>query len=140
MTSGLMHSDRDAIRKLLASKVWAMIGLTDAPGRTVYQMATLLSGHGVRVVPINPRADAVLGEPGFKNVTDIPFQVDVVAIYRRSEFVAPHFDEAIQIGASGVWTPLDVQDDVAAERAIKAGLTVVMDRCPAIEWPANGPR
>jgi predicted CoA-binding protein len=140
MTSALMHSDREAIRKLLASKVWAMIGLTDAPGRTVHQMAQLLSGHGVRVVPVNPRAGTVLGEPGFKSVTEIPFPVDVVAVYRRSEFVAPHFDEAIQIGASGTWTPLDVSDEDAAARALEAGLTVVMDRCPAIEWPANGPR
>ena len=140
MTSALRHSDPEAIRKLLASKVWAMVGLTNVRHRTVYQMAEFLGRHGVQVVPINPRAEAVLGQTGYVSVTDVPNPVDVVAVYRRSEFVAPHVDEAIQIGASGVWTPLDVEDEAAAARATGAGLTVVMDRCPKIEWPAYGPR
>jgi predicted CoA-binding protein len=133
-----MHTSPEAIRELLASKVWAMVGLTEAPYRTVYQMAAFLGGHGVQVVPVNPRAQAVLGQDGYTNVTEIPFPVDVVAVYRRSQFVAPHFDEAIKIGAKGIWTPLDVYDEAAAKKATEAGLTVVMDRCPKIEWPRYG--
>src|ERR1700753_1237472 len=130
-----MHSAADDIRKLLAAKTWAFVGLTDTPYRTVYQMAAFLQGHGVRIVPVNPRAEAVLGEEGH---TSVPPGVDVVAVYRRSQFVGPHVDEAIAAGASGLWTPLDVIDEAAATRAVDAGLTVVMDHCPKIEWPAYG--
>ena len=140
MATALVHSDPEAIQKLLVSKVWAMVGLRSVRHRTVYQIAEFLGRHGVQIVPVNPRSEAVLDQPGFASLTDIPFPVDVVGLYRRSEFVAPHVDEAIQIGASGVWMPLDVEDEVAALRATEAGLTVVMDRCPKIEWPAHGPR
>ncbi|MFI5957845.1 CoA-binding protein [Cryptosporangium sp. NPDC051539] len=131
-----MHSSAEDIRKLLAAKTWAFVGLTDSPYRTVYQMAAFLQRNGVRIVPVNPRAESVLGEEGH---TSVPTGIDVVAVYRRSQFVGPHFDEAVSAGASGVWTPLDVTDEAAAARALDAGLTVVMDHCPKIEWPAHGP-
>jgi predicted CoA-binding protein len=140
MTAATTHSSADAIRQLLAAKTWAFVGLTDTPHRTVYQMAAFLQRNGVRIVPVNPRAETVLGEEGYRSVGEIPFDVDVVGVYRRSEFVVPHVDEAIKIGADGVWMPLDVFDEDAAARALDAGLTVVMDRCPKIEWPAYGPR
>jgi len=140
MTAATTHSSADAIRQLLAAKTWAFVGLTDTPYRTVHQMAAFLQRNGVRIVPVNPRAESVLGEQGFRELGEIPFGVDVVGVYRRSEFVAPHVDEAIAIGAKGVWMPLDVIDETAAARATEAGLTVVMDRCPKIEWPAHGPR
>ena len=89
---------------------------------------------------MNPRAEAVLGEDAYPSLEDVPFDVDVVGVYRRSALVAPHVDEAIRIGAGGVWMPLDVVDEEAAGRALEAGLTVVMDHCPKIEWPAYGPR
>ncbi|SHN35602.1 CoA-binding protein [Cryptosporangium aurantiacum] len=136
----MTHSSPDDIRTLLAAKTWAFVGLTDTPYRTVYQMAAFLQRNGVRIVPVNPRAESVLGERGYTSLTEVPEPVDVVGVYRRSEFVAPHVDEAITIGASGVWMPLDVVDEDAAARAGEAGLTVVMDRCPKIEWPAHGPR
>jgi predicted CoA-binding protein len=140
VTTATVHSSPDAVRRLLADKVWAFVGLTGDPYRTVFEMATFLNRHGVRIVPVNPSAETVLGQRGFARLGDIPFPADVVAIYRRSEFVGPHFDEAIEIGADGVWTPLRVVDEPAAARAMAAGLTVVMDRCPMIEWPAYGPR
>ena len=136
----MQHSDPDSIQRLLAAKTWAFVGLTDTPYRTVYQMAAFLQRNGVRIVPVNPRAEAVLGSDGYTSLEEIPGDVDVVGVYRRSEFVAPHVDEAIKIGASGVWMPLDVIDEEAAARALDAGLTVVMDHCPKIEWPAYGPR
>ena len=137
MTAATTHSSADAIRQLLAAKTWAFVGLTDTPYRTVYRMAAFLQRSGVRIVPVNPRAEAVLGEAGH---TEVPPGVDVVGIYRRSAFVAPHVDEAIAIGATGIWMPLDVIDEDAAARATEAGLTVVMDHCPKIEWPTYGPR
>ncbi|GAA3385541.1 CoA-binding protein [Cryptosporangium minutisporangium] len=140
MSTATKHSDPDSIRRLLAAKTWAFVGLTDTPYRTVYQMAAFLQRNGVRIVPVNPRAESVLGEQGYTDLEGIPFAVDVVGIYRRSEFVAPHVDEAIRISADGVWMPLDVVDEDAAARALDAGLTVVMDHCPKIEWPAYGRR
>jgi predicted CoA-binding protein len=140
VTTATKHSSPEAIRRLLAATTWAFVGLTDDPYRTAFEMASFLSPHGVRCVPVHPSAQSVLGERGFGRLADIPFPVDVVAVYRRSEFAGPHFDEAIEIGAAGVWTPLRVADEAAAERAMAAGLTVVMDRCPMIEWPDYGPR
>jgi predicted CoA-binding protein len=140
VTTATAHSSPEAIRRLLAAKTWAFVGLTDDPYRTAFEMADFLGPHGVRCVPVHPSAQSVLGERGFIRLRDIPFPVDVVAVYRRSEFAGPHFDEAIEIGAQGVWTPLRVVDTAAAARAMASGLTVVMDRCPMIEWPAYGPR
>lgn len=135
----MTHSEPEAIRRLLALEVWAFVGLTHDPFRTVFEMASFLAGHRARIVPVNPGGDAVLGQPGFAHLSDIPFGVDVVAVYRRAQFAGPHFDEAIAIKAAGVWTPLGVVDEAAAARATDAGLTVVMDRCPKIEWPTYGP-
>ena len=133
MSTATKHSDPDSIRRLLAATTWAFVGLTDTPYRTVYQMAAFLQRNGVRIVPVNPRAEAVLGEKGYTGLEEIPFSVEVVGVYRRSEFVAPHVDEAIRIGARGLWLQLGVIDVTAATRAAAAGLDVVMDRCLAVE-------
>jgi predicted CoA-binding protein len=92
------------------------------------------------VLPVNPTADEVLGLPCVPSLAELPpgEQVDVVDLFRRSEHVARHVDEAIAIGARVVWMQLGVIDAAAAERARGAGLSVVMDRCPAIELPRLG--
>jgi len=100
----------------------------------------MLKARGKRIVPVNPRGEAVHGEPGYRALADIPFPVDVVDIFRRSDRAGAHVDEAIGIGAKAVWLQLDVVDEPAADRAEAAGLDVVMDHCPAIEWAAHGPR
>jgi predicted CoA-binding protein len=86
------------------------------------------------VIPVNPGHQTILGETCYASLRDIPEQVDMVDIFRRSEHVAPIVDEAIEAGAKIVWMQLGVIDERAAAKAQHAGLTVVMDRCPAIEY------
>jgi predicted CoA-binding protein len=132
---------RDAIRTLLQdTTTWAVVGLSPDPRRDSHRIATLLQGKGKRVIAVNPHVASVLGERAYPSVHDLPAgtKVDVVDIFRRADEAGAHVDEAIAIGARGVWMQLGVVDEAAAARARDAGLLVVMDRCPAIEWPRLG--
>lgn len=132
---GERYADVGAIRRLLTkSTTWAFVGLRDNPGRTAYDMAKLLQARGKRIVPVHPDAEEVLGERGYATLDEVPFGVDVVGVYRRAAHADAVVDEAIKAGAKAVWLPLDVIDEAAARRAADAGLDVVMNRCPAIEW------
>ena len=129
------YADIGVIRRLLTeSKTWAFVGLRNNPGRTAYDMAKLLQARGKRIVPVHPEAGHVLGESGYAALDEVPFPVDVVGVYRRSAHAGAVVDEAIRAGAKAVWLPLDVIDEAAARRAHDAGLDVIMNRCPAIEW------
>src|SRR5262245_24751913 len=124
----------DVPREILAStRTWAVVGLSSSPARDSYRVASLLRARGYRVVPVNPHLAEWRGERAYPDLTSIPFAVDVVDLFRRSEQVGPHVDEAIAIGAKVVWMQLGVRDASAAARARAAGLTVVEDLCPAIE-------
>jgi uncharacterized protein len=141
VTNG-QHSYREpaVIRRVLAdASVWAVVGLGGDPERAAYHVAEFLQAHGKRIVPVHPRAAEVLGEPGYTSLADIPFHVDVVDIFRRSDAAGRFVDQAIEIGAGAVWLQLGVVDDAAAARAAAAGLDVVMDTCPRIQWPVHGP-
>jgi predicted CoA-binding protein len=123
------------IARVLGHRSWAMVGLTEHPTRTAYHIAQFLRGHGTRVVPVNLTGHPVLGEPGYRSLADLPDVPEVVAVYRRASAAAPYVQEAVRLGARAVWLPLDVVVTDAAEQAVAAGLDVVMDRCPLIEWP-----
>lgn len=128
----------DDVRELLtATETWAVVGCSPDPGRDSHRIAALLQARGKRVIPINPRAESILGERCYGSIAEVPdtIKIDVVDVFRRSDQAGAHVDEAIARGASGVWLQLGVIDHEAAERARAAGLRVVMDRCPAIEWP-----
>jgi uncharacterized protein len=132
------HSTADAIRELLTgTHTWAVVGCSPDPHRDSHRIARLLQARGFRVIPVNPSAREILGERCYPNVTAIPAseRVDVVDIFRRADRAGAHVDEAIAVGARGVWLQLGVIDEDAAQRALVAGLQVVMDRCPAIELP-----
>jgi uncharacterized protein len=134
---GDVYADPDVIGRLLSeSRTWAFVGLGDNPAREVYRQARLLQQRGKRIVPVHPSGNAVLGEQGYASLADVPdaSDVDVVGVYRRAEHAGAVVDEAIAAGAKAVWMPLDVVDEAAARRAKDAGLDVVMDRCPAVEW------
>jgi predicted CoA-binding protein len=113
---------------------WAVVGLSGNPGRTAYSIAALLQERGKRIVPIHPSAETVLGEQGYATLADVPFPVDVVDVFRRSEAAGPFADEAVAIGARAVWFQLGVVDEDAFSRTTQAGVPMVMDTCPAIEW------
>ncbi len=124
----------EAAARMLARDVWAVVGLSDNPGREAYGVAAFLQGRGRRIVPVHPRAETVHGEPGYRTLAEIPFDVDVVDLFVRSELAGPVVDEAVEKGARAVWLQLGVVDQEAAARAEAAGLDVVMDRCPKLEW------
>lgn len=117
---------------------WAVVGLSGDPSRTAYSIAALLQRRGKRIVPVHPAAAeedlVVLGEKAYPTLADVPFPIDVVDVFRRSEAAGPFVDEAIAVGAKGVWFQLGVVDEAAFERARGAGVRMVMDTCPAIEW------
>ena len=112
----------------------AVVGCSPDPGRDSHRVARLLMQKGHTVIPVTPGADAILGQTCYASLYDVPPPIDMVDIFRRAEMVGPIVDAAIAVGARVVWLQLGVIDDEAAARAQRAGLTVVMDRCPAIEY------
>ena len=116
------------------SQTWAVVGLSGDPTRTAYRIAELLQARGKRIVPVHPSAATVLGEPGYARLADVPAPIDVVDVFRRSEAAGEFADQAVAIGARGVWFQLGVIDEDAFARTTGAGVPMVMDTCPAIEW------
>jgi predicted CoA-binding protein len=130
----------EAVQKLLAMDTWAVVGLSNHQSRAAYDVARFLQDKGKRIVPVHPSAPVVHGEQGYPTLAEIPFDIDVVDCFVRSELVGPVVDQAIHAGAKGVWLQLGVIDRPAARRAEDAGLIVVIDRCPKIDWYGYGPR
>ena len=127
--------DDDVRWALTATSTWAVVGCSPDPRRDSHRIAALLLREGFRVIPVNPAVDELLGERCFPSLAAVEEPVDVVDVFRRSSAAGAHVDEAIAIGAAGVWLQLGVIDEAAGGRAAAAGLRVVMDRCPAIELP-----
>jgi predicted CoA-binding protein len=131
--------DPEAVRFMLDDcATWAVVGLSGDPGRTAYSIAQLLQARGKRIVPIHPSAPVVLGEQGYASLADVPFPIDVVDVFRRSESAGAFADQAVSVGARAVWLQLGVIDEDAFERTTAAGVPMVMDTCPAIEWRRRG--
>jgi predicted CoA-binding protein len=128
--------DPGQIRFMLDScDTWAVVGLSGNPHRTAFRIAEFLQSKGKRIVPVHPSAPTVLDEQGYATLADVPFEVDVVDVFRRSEFAGEFADQAVAVGAKGVWFQLGVLDEAAYERTAAAGVPMVMDTCPKIEWP-----
>jgi uncharacterized protein len=131
--------DPDAVRFMLDDcTTWAIVGLSGKPSRTAFSIAGLLQRRGKRIVPVHPDAPVVLGEQGYPTLADIPFPVDVVDVFRRSSAAGEFADQAVDAGARAVWFQLGVIDEAAFARTTKAGVPMVMDTCPAIEWRRRG--
>ncbi|MGW8526768.1 CoA-binding protein [Nocardiopsis sp. NPDC055824] len=127
------------------TRTWAVVGLSNDQGRTAYRIAELLQARGKRIVPVHPGAAAageeVLGERAYATLADAAAAVgtiDVVDVFRRSEAAGEFADQAVAIGAGGVWFQLGVLDEEAFQRTREAAVPMVMDTCPAIEWGKRG--
>jgi predicted CoA-binding protein len=123
------------VRAVLDLHTWAVVGLRQNPARPAYGVAQFLQQQGKRVVPVHRAPQDVFGETAYPRLADIPHPVDVVDVFVNSTLAGDIADQAVAIGARAVWFQLGVIDDDAAERVRAAGLLMVTDRCPAIEWP-----
>ncbi len=120
----------DAVTNILsASKAIAVVGLSNRSFRPSNGVARYLQSVGYRIIPVNPREREVLGEKSYARLEDVPERVDIVDIFRRSEFVPEIVESAIRIGARAIWMQEGVIHPEAAQRARRAGLFVVMDLC-----------
>lgn len=123
--------DEDLKEILKNCKTIAVIGLSPKEDRPSYGVAAYLQSKGYRIIPVRPDGEKILGEKVYHSLREIPdsIQIDVVDIFRKSEEVPPVVEEAIQRGAKTIWMQEGVIHPVAGEKAEKAGLKVIMDRC-----------
>lgn len=135
-----LTDDADIKALLEGARTIALVGASDRPDRPSYRVMAMLQEHGYRVIPVNPQitGEHLHGEFVFRELAQIGEPIDIVDIFRRPLAAGEAVDEAIAVGAKAVWMQLGVINDEAAARAEAAGLTVVMDRCPAIEIPRLG--
>jgi hypothetical protein len=111
------------------SRVIAVVGLSNRRFRPSYGVSQYMQSVGYRIIPVNPNATEVLGEKAYARLEDVPEPVDIVNVFRRSEYVPDIVESAIRMGAKAIWLQEDVVHEEAAQRAREAGLAVVMDRC-----------
>src|SRR5690606_3212542 len=131
------HYDDDYIRGILRQvNVIAMVGASANWNRPSYFAMKYLQQKGYRVIPVNPKeaGNEILGEKAYASLSEIPVKIDMVDCFRASDAIPPIADEAIRIGAKVLWMQLGVRHDEAAKKAEAAGLKVVMNRCPKIEF------
>ena len=133
-----MNIDSTTLRRLLRQPCTiAVVGLSAEPSRPSFEVAQTMQAHGYRIVPVNPRyaekGERILGESCYASLTDIPFPVDIVNVFRRTEEVLPIARQAVQIGAKCLWQQIGVESKEADQLARAAGLDSVMNRCIKIQ-------
>lgn len=128
----------DPITEILQrAKTIAVVGLSNNPLRPSHGVAAYLQSQGYRIIPVNPKIDSSLGEKAYPSLLDVPEKIDIVDIFRRSEFVEPVVEQAIQLKVPAVWMQEEVIHENAAQKARQAGIFVVMDRCILLEHRAR---
>lgn len=125
-----MSTGTDKIGDLLKrSKTIAVVGLSSNPMRPSFGVSKYMQGKGYRIIPVNPNESAVLGEKAYPSLSEVREKIDIVDVFRRSEFVPEIVDEAIRLKVPCLWLQEGVVHEAAAKKAQEAGMTVVMDHC-----------
>jgi len=120
----------DPIAHLLEqSHTIAVVGLSNSPMRPSHGVSAYMQSHGYRIIPVNPTISDSLGEKSYASLLEVPEKIDIVNIFRRPEFVEEIVDQAIQRKAPAIWMQESVVNERAAEKARRAGIFVIMDRC-----------
>jgi predicted CoA-binding protein len=126
--ASLLQSDPLAA-VLKRSRTIAVVGLSANPLRPSHGVSAYMQTHGYRIIPVNPKIEESLGEKAYPSLLDVPEKIDILNIFRRSEFVEEIVDQAIQLKVPTIWMQEGVVHEKAAEKARQAGILVVMDRC-----------
>lgn len=135
------NPSRDRIKEILAhAGNIAVVGLSDNPDRVSHMVAEAMQKRGYRIIPVNPKAETILGETCYGSLKDIPEKVDIVNVFRRSEHIMPVAEEAIAIQAKVLWLQQGIVNEEAAALAMANGLEVIMDRCIKVEDAILNPR
>jgi predicted CoA-binding protein len=124
-----INSPETIARILDECRTIAVVGLSSSSSRSSHGVAAYMQRAGYRIIPVNPNETEVLGETAYATLADLPHPIDLVDVFRRSDAAGEAVDQAIAVGAKAVWLQEGVIDDKAAQRALDAGLLVVMDRC-----------
>lgn len=132
-----LSSDQDIANVLASVKTIALLGASHKPQRPSYRVMQFLLSLDFQVVPVNPglKGTQLLGQTVYASLSEVPWRIDMVDVFRNASYLAGIVDETIQLGIKTLWTQLDVIDEEAAAHAERHGIDVVMNRCPAIEWP-----
>ena len=125
--------EREVADILRKSKTVAVVGISDKEERDSHKVARYLKNHGYRIIPVNPKLTEVLGETCYPDLRSVPDHIDVVDVFRSIDAIPSIVEEAVAVGADAVWMQIGLQHEEAAEKARKAGLAVVMNRCMKIE-------
>lgn len=132
--SSLIDGSQAAIREILRTcHIIAVVGLSSRKLRPGYYVPQYLQAAGYRIIPVNPELEHALGEQAYPDLASVPEQIDLVLIFRRSEYVAQIVRQSIAVGAKAVWMQQGIINETAAEAAQSAGLQVVMDACMMVE-------
>jgi predicted CoA-binding protein len=127
-----------AITDLLKrSKTIAVVGLSNSPMRPSHGVSAYMQTNGYRIIPVNPNIKGALGEKAYPSLLDVPEKIDIVNIFRRPEFVEEIVDQAMRLKVPAIWMQEEVVNERAAEKARKAGIFVIMDRCILKEHKAH---
>jgi predicted CoA-binding protein len=129
-----VHPTREEIKEiLLRSHTIAVVGLSDDPSKVSYMVSEAMQKKGYRIIPVNPKAESILGETCYPSLADVPEAIDIVNVFRRPEHTPPIAEEAVAVGAKVLWLQLGIANEEAAAIAAKGGLAVIMDRCIKVE-------
>jgi len=124
-----MMDDNEIAKLLQTAKTIAVVGLSGSPWRPSFGVTQYMQSQGYRIIPVNPNVSESLGEPAYQRLEDVPEKIDVVNIFRRSEFTGEVVDSAIKLGVRWIWMQEGVVNAEAAARAEAAGIGVIMNRC-----------